>query len=181
MRDVLEYHPGQYDIPRDRNEAFQICVGAILTQNVGWRNVESALINLRDKEALLPKALLDLSDDDLRTAIRPAGYYNQKAKKLRIFTRHFLEHDRPDRDELLGLWGIGPETADSMLLYAFNVPIFVVDAYTRRVFPEFAKASYDEIQERFHASLPEDLHIYQEYHALIVRHAKEMKKNKITS
>lgn len=183
---VRGYHPGEYSFPRTDNERFEICVGAILTQNTAWTNVEKALLALHAKGCLDPNKLASLPLPSLKTAIRPAGYYNQKAKKLRIFTDHYLglKGRTPTRDELLSLWGIGPETADSILLYAYGVPVFVIDAYTRRVLAseKLAKkdATYDALQALFHTALPSTqegaVSLYQEYHALIVEHGKRLKK-----
>lgn len=173
---------------------FEIVVGAILTQNTAWRNVEKAIKNLKGQKLLSPEKLFNLPVSDLANLIRPTGYYNIKAKRLKSFLE-FLEKryqfnltrmNKTDtltlRQELLSVKGIGEETADSILLYAFNRPVFVVDAYTRRVFSRHkffsAKATYSEIQKFFTANLPKDVKIYNEYHALIVRIAKEYcKKN----
>jgi endonuclease-3 related protein len=141
-------------------------------------NVEKALRGLRDAGALDPDGLLALDEGRLRDAIRPAGFFNQKARKLREFAAFFrgLEGRIPSREELLALWGIGRETADSMLLYAFRVPIFVVDAYTRRIAGTLGLvdplADYDDIRNIFEQGLPRDPAVYQEYHALLVEHAK---------
>jgi endonuclease-3 related protein len=175
------YHPLEYDLPDTPEQIFEICLGAILTQSVSWISVEKALQNLRDQDALRPERLKTLSDEELAAAIRPAGYFNQKARKLRIFTDFFsaLAGRTPSREELLGLWGIGPETADSILLYAFKVPTFVVDAYTRRLFTSLGilsgRESYVEIKAIFERHLPRDRVLFQEYHALIVEHAKRLR------
>lgn len=172
------YHPGRYDLPETPAQAFEICVGAILTQNTAWTNVEAALRRLRDAGGLDPEGLLALEENRLREAIRPAGFFNQKARKLREFARFFrdLEGRVPAREELLALWGIGRETADSMLLYAFGVPVFVVDAYTRRIAGSLGLidpgADYDAIRAFFEEHLPLDAAVFQEYHALLVEHAK---------
>ncbi|MEW5803004.1 MAG: endonuclease III domain-containing protein [bacterium] len=177
------YHPGDYDLPETRNQVFEVCLGAILTQNTGWLQVETALRNLQEKGCLDPEKILEMDIEVLKEAIRPAGYFNQKAKKVTIFTRYFLnlgQSQIPSREELLSLWGVGPETADSMLLYAFKVPTFVIDAYTRRIFSRLGviheKSSYDDVKALFEQCLPKDLILYQEYHALIVEHAKRQKK-----
>jgi endonuclease-3 related protein len=182
---VIGYHPGDYNLPKTRNQIFEVCLGAILTQNTGWPQVEMALKNLHEKNCLDPERILEMDGEALKEAIRPAGYFNQKAKKAKIFTNYFLnlgQNRIPTREELLSLWGIGPETADSMLLYAFKVPTFVIDAYTRRIFTRLGmiheKSSYDDIKALFEQSLPEDLVIYQEYHALIVEHAKRFYQKK---
>jgi len=180
---VQGYHPGDYSYPRTIDQQFEICVGAILTQNTAWQNVEKALINLRDTGKLRPEAILQLPAEELALIIRPAGYFNQKAKKLKIFSEFFLGRAAPNngmvppsRDELLSLWGIGRETADSILLYAFKVPTFVVDAYTRRVLLPLGLieegCDYDQIKASIEDAVPGDLVVYQEFHALLVEHAK---------
>ncbi|MBU4493240.1 MAG: endonuclease III domain-containing protein [Nanoarchaeota archaeon] len=175
---IKGYHPKDYSHPKNNNQRFEICIGAILTQNTSWPQVEKALLNLKGLNALNPKEMKNLKLEKLKKAIKPAGYFNQKAKKLKIFAEFYinLKGKTPTRDELLGLWGIGHETADSILLYAFKVPEFVVDAYTRRVFANLGfigqKAKYNEIKKLFESNLPKNLRIYQEYHALIVEHAK---------
>lgn len=183
---VNGYHPGDYSYPRTRLETFEICVGAILTQNTAWPSVEKSLLNLkceveRDggrEGGISPERILKMDSEVLKMAIKPAGYFNQKARKLREFSRFFIDLKGrvPSRDELLAIWGVGPETADSMLLYAFKVPTFVVDTYTRRIFVGLkmvgVKDSYDDIKAVFEKAIKPDLQVYQEYHALIVEHAK---------
>src|SRR3989338_4334575 len=111
------YHKGNYEIPKTNSQRFEICIGAILTQNTSWLHVEKALTNLKNLNALNPNSLKDFPLSELKSAIKPAGYFNQKAKKLREFTSFYttLKGRTPTREELLNLWGIGPETADSML------------------------------------------------------------------
>jgi len=172
------YHPGQYDFPRTPAERFEICAGAILTQNTAWTNVEQALRRLSELNALSPDGLDHLSDGGLRQAIRPAGYFNAKTRKLREFTTHLRAWGNaiPSRDQLLAVWGIGPETADSIRLYAYGQLELVVDAYTSRVLGHLGiadpKASYDRLKAICVAALPADVVIYQEFHALLVEHAK---------
>lgn len=173
-----KYHQGDYSYPRNSAECFEICIGAILTQAVAWKSVEKALENLRKVRGLSPSQLLQLSDVELKKAIKPTGYFNQKAKKLREFAKFYIKlKGTPTRDELLSIWGIGEETADSMLLYAFKVPTFVVDAYTRRILKGLKmiseKASYAEVKQLFENAITPDLAIYQEFHALLVEHAKK--------
>ena len=129
------YHPGDYSFPRHAAERFEIACGAILTQNTAWPNVERALLNLRRCNGLAANALPGLPQAELCAAIRPAGYYNIKARKLIEFCRFYAELNgrTPTRVELLAVWGIGPETADSIRLYAYSQLEMVVDAYTRRV------------------------------------------------
>ena len=181
---ITGYHPNNYDFPKNPSQRFEICLGAILTQNTNWINVEKALLSLRKANALDIKRLKKLSDGKLKELIKPAGYYNQKAKKLREFTDFYkkLNGKTPTREKLLNVWGIGPETADSILLYAYSQPIFVIDAYTRRIFANLQiieeKDDYDNIRNLFEKNLDPDFKIYQEYHALIVEHAKRFYKKK---
>ncbi len=168
---------------------FEVIVGAILTQNTAWTNVEKAIANLRAAGALTPAGLLALSAEEIALCIRPAGYFNTKAHKLRAVVE-FLDREHGGdldrlfaletavlRETLLGLYGIGPETADSILLYAAQRPAFVVDAYTRRVFSRLGlvsdTVSYPDLQSLFAGHLPPDVALFKEYHALIVRHGKE--------
>jgi len=172
------YHVGDYSFPRNDRERFEICLGAILTQNTAWPNVEKALRRLADRDAMSPRAILDMTPAELIDAIRPSGYYNVKARKLRRFAEFLLDLGArsPTREQLLGVWGVGPETADSMLLYAYGQPHMVVDAYTRRVLGHLSfvdpKAPYAAVKECCENALPEDVRVYQEFHALIVEHAK---------
>ena len=168
--------------------AFETIVGAILTQNTSWKNVERALAGLRDRGALAdPAALGRLSDRELERSIRPAGFARQKAATLRGFVsivgreagglRALLSRSEGDlRGALLGVKGIGPETADSILLYAAGHPVFVVDAYARRFAGRHGVvcegAAYGEVQRLFEAALPRSAHVLNEYHALIVRLGK---------
>jgi endonuclease-3 related protein len=178
------YHPGDYAFPRNAAERFEICTGAILTQNTAWPNVEKALRALEAAAALTPDAILGLPLPDLAALIRPAGYHNTKARKLQAMATFFrnLRNRTPDRGELLAVWGIGSETADSIRLYAYGQLEMVVDAYTRRVFERAgflpAPASYDDLKQHCVANLPADVSVYQEFHALIVEHAKRLRSQK---
>ncbi|MFC1746171.1 endonuclease III domain-containing protein [Candidatus Riflebacteria bacterium] len=173
-----EYHPLDYEIPKSRKQRFEICLGAILTQNTSWVQVVKALENLHELNLLSPERILQLEPERLQKIIQPTGYFRQKEKKIRIFSSFFQKLGKkiPRRNELLLIWGIGPETADSMLLYAFKKPYFVIDSYTRRFFSSLGlikgKESYELVQAFFEANLPEDVIVFQEYHALIVQHAK---------
>ncbi len=161
-------------------------VGAILTQNTAWKNASLAIEELRRRGLLSPEALLKTDDAELARIIRPSGYYNQKADRLKQICRFYqkAEHRNtvPEREELLAIRGIGPETADSVLLYAYQVPVFVIDAYTKRTFTRIGIArqgiSYEELQELFMKTLPPDHSLFNEYHALIVRHGKEICRKK---
>jgi len=172
--------------PNSEKEKFEVCIGAILAQNTAWKNVEKALDKLRRAKALDRKSLEKIPVAKLARLIKPAGYYNQKAKKLKEFARFYqeLRGKEPKREKLLEVWGVGPETADSILLYAYNKPHFVVDAYTRRILSRLGvckgaegakgteKCSYDEIQKFFHKKLPRNAKLFNEFHALLVEHAK---------
>ncbi len=172
------YHPGDYSYPHNAAQRFEIWVGAILTQNCSWRNVERVLLNLQQHALLAHESIAQMALTELSQYIRPAGFYNQKARKLREATQLFgeLQGRCPTRPQLLALWGIGPETADSILLYAYHHPIFVVDSYSRRILANLRlitnHATYPEIQKLFMQHLKADPTLYQEYHALLVRHAK---------
>ena len=181
------YRPRRYGAPSPR-QAFEVCVGAILTQNTAWTNVEKALAALRAGRALEPARLGRLPRRRLERLIRPSGYFRQKAERLRGFARwargsgalagRLRREPLPAlREELLGLHGVGPETADSMLLYAGGRPSFVVDAYTRRIGSRvgwFSKtAPYGDIQAFFAAKTGRSAAAYNEFHALLVRLAKE--------
>ena len=161
------------------DKQFEVCIGAILTQNTAWANVEKALANLKKINALNAGAVSSMGIEQLKGAIRPAGYFNQKAKKVKVFAEFYigLKGKIPTRENLLGIYGIGPETADSMLLYAFNIPSFVVDAYTKRMFSKLRLVkpdwSYDQVKCFFEKNFSRDEKLYQEYHALIVRHGKK--------
>ncbi len=168
---------------------FEIMVGAVLTQNTNWKNVERAIHNLRQADLLEPKALYATPVEELEELIRPAGYYRIKARRLRNLLELLVKRyggsleemfasDRVVlRKQLLAVRGIGPETADSILLYAGGMPVFVVDAYTYRIFARHSwvepDADYHRLQEYFQSQLPDDASMFNEYHALLVRLGKE--------
>jgi len=169
-------------------EPFEVMVGAILTQSAAWRNVEKAINSLKAAGALSPATIRWLPLAELARIIRSCGYFNTKAIKLKALADWFGSHNdyinslyAADtgslRRELLAVHGIGPETADSILLYAAGKPVFVIDAYTRRIFGRLGllsqKESYDACQRLFTANLAVDTALYNEYHALLVRLAKE--------
>lgn len=167
---------------------FEVMVGAVLTQNTNWRNVERAIDNLKRGDLLEPRRLARLSEDELARLIQPAGFFRVKARRLKALVDWLMEsaggeverlRRRPPgrlREELLGVPGVGPETADSILLYALEKPVFVVDAYTRRVLRRHRlideRAGYDEVQRLFQSSLPRRAALYNEYHALLVELGK---------
>ena len=166
---------------------FEICIGAILTQNTAWANVEKAIINLKNHELLDMGKIRSADEKKLAGLIKSSGYYNQKAKRLKrfasfVYKKHgslrkfFLQDAEKLRQELLQLNGIGPETADSIMLYSAEKPVFVIDAYTKRIFHRLGicreNVSYDDLQKIFMESLPPSTRLFNEYHALIVEHAK---------
>ncbi len=167
---------------------FEVIVGAILTQSTAWGNVERAIANLRAARMLTPAAILGVRTSRLAALVRPSGYFRQKAKKLKAFVR-FLHIEYGDslkrmfrtptlelREKLLSVHGIGPETADSILLYAGNHPVFVVDAYTHRIFGRHGvtdgKPDYEAVRAGFEAALPRRAQFLNEFHALIVNTGK---------
>lgn len=168
---------------------FEIIVGAILTQNTNWGNVEKAITNLKEAKSLTAEKLYDMDISLLAEMIRPAGYYNIKAARLKNFLEWlFKEHDGdlnrledtdPEtlRRELLQIKGVGPETADSIVLYAFDKPVFVVDAYTCRIMGRHglieAGADYEQVRDFFQCYLDRSVKLFNEYHALLVRLGKE--------
>ncbi|MCB1215675.1 MAG: endonuclease III domain-containing protein [Deltaproteobacteria bacterium] len=185
---LLEYYGPQHWWPAET--ALEMMVGAVLTQNTAWKNVEKALANLRQEGLLAFEALQSLELEALADKIRPSGYYNLKARRLKALL-DFLGQESPLgkielfksketsslRKAFLGVWGLGPETVDSILLYALDRPVFVIDQYTYRVFLRHhliaEESSYEEMQSLAMDHLPEDLKKYQEYHALLVRVGKE--------
>jgi len=168
---------------------FEVMVGAILTQNTSWSNVEKAISNLKNAKLLDPRKMLRLDAETLANLIRPAGYPNVKTKRLQNFLRFFVEEFNADvakmgresvdslREKLLSVKGVGPETADSILLYAFAKPVFVCDAYTHRIFSRHGMlddgVSYDDVRALFMGNLPNEEKLFNEYHALIVKTGKD--------
>ena len=173
---------------------FEIIVGAILTQNTSWNNVSKAIDNLKRHDLMNLESFANADPDLIKKLITPAGFYNIKQKRLTDFINYLINHKdnfnrfyqlpiADIRKELLSIDGIGKETADSILLYGFERPIFVIDAYTRRLFSRFGfswmkKAPYDEIQKFFMDNLSLDSKLFNEYHALIVVHCKALCKKK---
>jgi endonuclease-3 related protein len=169
---------------------FEVMVGAALTQAAAWTNVEKAIGNLRDADALSPQGIRDLPDARLAELLYPSGYYNSKARKLKALVEYlgsrfgddFDAMSRMDGDELRGellrVYGIGEETADDILLYAADKPAFVIDNYTRRMFSRLGlapeKPAYRDYRSMFMDHLPADRDLLGEYHGLIVRHGKEV-------
>lgn len=185
-RRLFSVYGRQHWWPAD--EPFEVMVGAILTQSAAWSNVDKAIANLKAADALSPQAIRNLPLAELAAIIRPCGYFNAKAVKLKALADWF--GSRGDdinslrsadtnslRRELLAVHGIGPETADSVLLYAAGKPVFVIDAYTRRIVSRLGfppeRESYDAYQRLFTANLAADTALFNEYHALLVKLAKE--------
>jgi endonuclease-3 related protein len=172
FKKLLAYYGPQKWWPGD---GFEIAIGAILTQNTSWKNVEIALENLRKKELLNPKAIFECDLDKLSKLIISSGYYNQKALYLKNLSDLWLKNSNPSREDLLAIKGIGEETADSILLYLLNKPQFVIDAYTIRISNRFG---YGDSQRKkywkefYENSLEKDVYVYGEFHALFVIHAK---------
>lgn len=181
-------HGPQHWWPAD--SPFEVIVGAILTQSTAWSNVEKAIFNLKESGALAPASLRDLPLDKLARLVYPSGYYNAKALKLKSFVEYLgsAHQDSLERlfsldvqllqSELLAVHGIGPETADSIILYAAGQPVFVIDAYTRRILLRLGLAppdsDYADLQRLFMENLPPEESLFNEYHALLVRHGKEV-------
>ena len=181
--------PSYHGKPLDAKGRFEVAVGAVLTQNTNWGNVERAVINLSRGGLLSPKGIMGAEDSAVIKAIRPSGYYNIKLRRLRAMTSWWLSnvsdaglaekvHDLAHwRDSILGVKGVGRETADSILLYCFELPTFVIDTYTRRVMARHFGVpddiDYDELRDIFMRSLPADPQLFKEFHALFVRLAKE--------
>lgn len=166
---------------------FEVMIGAVLTQNTAWTNVERAIANLRRARCLSARRILDRRDSEIAGLIRPSGYFNVKARRLKSLCAWYIERGglaalrrrdtRDLREDLLAVHGIGPETADDILLYALERPVFVIDAYTRRLFGRLGwihgDEAYDNLRLAVEAALDSDVPLFNEYHALIVRHAKE--------
>ncbi len=167
---------------------FEVMVGAILTQNTAWTNVEKSIARLRAEGCLNVDAVLALSPQKLAELIHPSGYYNIKQQRLRALCQWYQEHGpirrlrkiptESLRAQLLSVHGVGPETADDILLYALGRPVFVVDAYTRRLLARLGEVApdigYEDLRQRFERELPVDPALYNEYHARIVLHAKHI-------
>nr|VFJ75616.1 MAG: DNA-3-methyladenine glycosylase III [Candidatus Kentron sp. FW] len=181
-----EYYGSQDWWPGD--SPFEIMVGAILTQNTAWANVEKAIGNLKKAAYLGADEIVALPLPDLADLIRPSGYFNVKAKRLQHFCKWYTEQGKYDRlsrfgtsslrNALLSVHGIGPETADDILLYAFERPTFVIDTYTRRIFSRLnildGDLPYEILRSIIEGALPTDCRLFNEYHALIVRHGKDI-------
>lgn len=167
---------------------FEVIVGAVLTQNTAWRNVERAIDGLKARDVLRPERILALPFEELAQLIRSSGYFNVKARRLRALCRWYRDEGGFEalrrletgelRRGLVSVHGIGPETADDILLYAFERPVFVIDAYTRRIFSRLgllaANSGYEQMRAAFEHSLGPDTELFNEFHALIVAHGKDV-------
>ena len=188
---LLKHFGRQHWWPADTS--FEVIVGAILTQQTTWRNVERAINNLKENDLLGISSLANVNLRRLEKIIRPAGYFHQKAERLRGVCRYIYQNYEEDLDklfsksiselrkELLSLHGLGPETVDSIILYAANKPAFVIDAYTKRMAHRLGITDlekYEDLKKYFEKHLPNDLELYQEVHALIVELGKNFCKTK---
>ncbi len=174
----FEYHAKNGTDPRE-----EIVIGAVLTQNTNWKNVEKALERLKERKLLSFENVLSIKREELEEIIKPVGFYRIKAERLKEVIRHL----RPisivesiNREDILKIKGVGRETADSILLYAGERPFFVVDAYTKRLIKRLGgiEGNYEDIRELFEENIPRETEVYKEYHALIVKHAKVHCSNK---
>lgn len=182
---VPEYSGG----PKNEKHKFEIIIGAILTQNTAWKNVEKAIKHLNKNNLMSVDVIRKVKREKLGKLIRSAGYFNQKSERLKTIADYLHKNyngsikrlfDKPIeqlRQELLSIKGIGPETADSIILYSSRKPIFVIDAYTKRIFSRIGVCEetcrYDELQSKFHQNLEKDEKLFNEYHALLVELAKQ--------
>lgn len=182
-KELLKKYGKQNWWPSVTKKEFEICLGAILTQNTNWKNVEKAIANLIDANAMDPESILNMPTNKLEELIKPSGFFKQKTKRLKEFSKFVLSYGsfenfkkNATREQLLNVNGIGKETADSILLYACGKPYFVVDTYTRRLFSNLGlikgDEKYDNIRQLFESKLPKDVELYKEFHALIVKHGK---------
>lgn len=187
---LFDYYGPQHWWPAD--EPFEVIIGAILTQSTAWVNVEKAIHNLKQAGVLDPESITRISESELAELVRPSGYYNVKANKIKAFVdqmkgyaslENMLSPDVPQlREELLSIYGVGQETADSIILYAAEKPVFVIDAYTHRIMERLgmnpSPGDYAALQSLFMTNLPHQLELFNEYHALLVQHGKHVCKKK---
>lgn len=181
------YHPMDESLPRTRLGRFEVCVGAILTQNTAWTNVEKVLEILDAEDAIDPDAILHSDDSIVQDWIRSAGYYRMKATYMKAISNWFLGHDleiagmsvEDSRKSLLAVRGVGPETADTILLYAYGKLTFVIDTYTKRILSREKLSAegdrYEFLRRMMMESLPADVFLYQDFHALIVAEEKSIR------
>src|SRR3989344_2883112 len=155
-----------------KNRQLEICLGAILTQNTSWNNVEKVIKILNEKNLVDKDKLDKINVNELALLIKSSGYYKQKARKIKEFIKFLKSGKEITRENLLDVWGIGKETADTILLYAYNKPYFVIDNYTRRLFSDYKNLDYDELQKLITNNIPKNVNLYKEFHALIVEEGK---------
>ena len=169
----FEYHPKDYTYPKNDLQRLEICLGAILTQGTNWKNAEKALLNLIENNLINIEKLSKISLQKLSQLIKSSGYHNQKARKIKEFIKFLQDNKEAARENLLNIWGIGKETADSILLYAYKKPYFVVDRYTKKILSKsgYCKENipYDELQSLIIKNIPKDIKIYNEFLQFIVR------------
>ena len=185
-------HPEYSNGPKTEKQQLEVCFGAILTQNTNWKNVEKAIVNLNKNNLISINKIISIDNQKLAEIIRSSGYHNQKAKKLKNFCdflqknywgrlQKFFQNDiQRLRKELLSINGIGPETADSIILYAARKPIFVIDAYTKRIMSRigYKEQKYEELQKLFMENLQNSEKLFNEYHALLVELGKNTCKSR---
>lgn len=185
-----KWHPEYTGHLASEQQRFEICLGAILTQNTAWKNVEKAIFNLNKNRLMDPLKIQKTRKEKLAKLIRSAGYFNQKAERIKIFSGYiirnydgslkkcFSKETGALRKELLAIHGIGPETADSIILYSAGKPVFVIDAYTRRIFSRLGlckeNVPYEELQPWFMKNLQPNQKLFNEYHALLVELGKSI-------
>ncbi|ACN99652.1 endonuclease III domain-containing protein [Sulfurihydrogenibium azorense] len=176
---LLDYYGFQnwWPVYGNQDKVAEISIGAILTQNTSWNNVEKSIKNLIKENCLSFECIDKIDIEKLKNLIKPSGFYNQKSRTLKDLAKLFLSKKDIGREDLLSIKGIGQETAESILLYALDKPYFVVDNYTKRLFYRLGftaeNISYSDLQKFITGRLPVDLEIYKEFHALIVKHCKE--------
>lgn len=187
---LLKHYGKQYWWPA--KSPFEVMVGAILTQNTSWRNVEMAIVNLKQARCLSPQKICQLNVEELAQLIKSSGFHTVKAKRLQAYCAWYVAQGglkklkrfktQRLRAELLKIHGIGPETADAMLLYAFLRPVFVIDAYTKRILQRLGwiqgMEDYETLRALFEQNLKPDVNVFNEYHALLVQHAKHVCRTK---
>jgi endonuclease III related protein len=186
-KDISGYHKKNPLIKHNSTDRFEIITGAILTQNTSWKNVEICIKNLKNNGIITAEALINGEEENIKAIIKSSGYYNQKYKKLKLVLNYLKDNDLvnndnnvfiPDRGDLLQIWGIGEETADSILLYGYNKPSFVIDTYTQRIterlIPDAKLKKYKEYKKYFEDNIEKNIVLYNEYHALIVKHSIEV-------
>jgi endonuclease-3 related protein len=174
---ICDYNTENSISIKEDNEKLEIALGAILTQNTTWKNAQRALINLKKTGLLDIRSLEKVEDKVLAEFIKPSGYYNQKARKIKEYIKFLNSGKEITRENLLRVWGLGPETVDDILLYAYDKSHFVIDTYTKRLFSRLGicneKIDYHKLQDIIQNSIQKDTYVYKEYHALIVNHGKE--------